>query len=427
MITIGVILINQFIIQYWLFQKREDANIINMSGRQRMLSQRLIGQSFALLNSSTALSKADLEETFTSWAAAHQVLLNKLQKGFLLFNNQERKLIHLRELDVYIQKARTYLDRIEDLEIADLEPFRLNQEVFLTKMDALVDMLESESNRKLTLIIVIEIIFALISLFMIYYEITYIFRQINEDLSEKNSALIESNQLLEQYAYLAAHDLRSPIQNIINFSKVLSGQLDQRMSEDEKEYLGYVLDSAERMRDTTDDLLQFSSINNNQLNIQPLDPRKLIETVIKDLEYDIKTTGAAISVGPLPGQMEGDRHLLYLVFQNLLSNGMKFVAPDASPRLEVNYQAGENHHLFLIKDNGIGISIEDQQKIFGLFKRLHSKEQYEGTGIGLSICQKIIEKHKGVITLESQPQSGSTFVVQIPKKLLNQPPKSFNE
>ncbi len=416
-VTITVILVNQAIIQYWLYQKKEDAMLINVGGRQRMLSQRLLALTLVKQSSPGQVEAATISTLYDQWQTAHNYLLTSLKES--VFSSAKEKEIYtqLVALTPYLEGSKAFLMTETPLSFDGIQQFQNNQETFLRQMDHIVSVMEKDSQSKLTFIITIEILFALISLFMIYYEIRFVFQRINDDLVGKNVALKESNQLLEQYAYLAAHDLRSPTQNIINFAKVLRKRLAGRMEPKEEGYFDFIQNAAQRLRQTTDHLLQFSTINDQKIQVEALAPQRLIGDVVEDLKFDIKERGAQINVGELPATIYADQHLLHLVFQNLIANGIKFVPRDSMPIVEVSYREEPGYHTFAIRDNGIGISEENQEKIFGLFKRLHAGEQYEGTGIGLSICQKIIEKHQGEIRVESQEKKGSTFTVSLPKNL----------
>ncbi|MEM8909111.1 MAG: ATP-binding protein, partial [Bacteroidota bacterium] len=168
-----------------------------------------------------------------------------------------------------------------------------------------------------------------------------------------------------------------------------------------------------------DDLLHFSSINHEAVKVESFAPKEVFQHIIKDLASDIEAKGAVVKIGPLPSSIAADKNLLHLVFQNLIANGIKFVSPNVKPQIEVAYTTQQEDHVFLVKDNGIGIAPEHQQKVFKLFKRLHRVDAYQGTGIGLSICRKVMEKHQGTITIESELKKGSTFFVRLPKCLDN--------
>jgi len=284
-------------------------------------------------------------------------------------------------------------------------------------MDEAVRSLQIASDRKLNFVIIMEIVFAIMSLSLIYYEITFVFKRIDNELRSKNRELLSSNRMLEDYAYLAAHDLRSPTQNIINFSRVLKRKFKDNEDEKDKEYIDFILDSAIRLKDTTNDLLEFSRINNENLLIRSQKIEHIISDVQKDLQEEIEEKGAKIFMESMPQSVQGDASLLRLLFQNLISNSIKFVPADRQAKITISYENKEDKHLFIVEDNGIGIKAEDQQSIFKLFKRLNNNEDFSGTGIGLSLCEKIVEKHYGKIYVESEENVGSKFFVELPKRL----------
>lgn len=417
LITISVILINQCFIQYWLYQKRADAKILNISGRQRMISQRIISLSYALNNKAKDVTQKSIERLYDQWLEAHHFLIEQYTPH--RFSSADEQDIHqrLHALTPHIQAVKGYIDSPQRLGVLEFNKFRINQDIFLQNMNAIVFDLEKIAYWKLRVVIGIEIIFALISLFMIYFEITFVFKKINTDLINKNQSLEDSNLALEQYAYLAAHDLRSPTQNIINFSKLLQNRLASKMGSQEKKFFRFIIDAANRMKETTDELLKFSSISHEQISIERCIPQQILKNVVNDLQINIAEKNAQIDISPLPIEIKADRQLLHLVFQNLIANGIKFVPKDTTPNINIRYKADDKHHIFSIQDNGIGIDSSNQEKIFGLFKRLHSREDYKGTGIGLSICQKIVEKHHGSIHVESESIQGSTFSFSISKTL----------
>lgn len=418
-VSVGVILLNQVFIQYWLYQKKEDSNIINIGGKQRMLSQKLTVQVYSFWNEPTRANQEKIQRTYEEWRDAHLFLKNKFQSSFFLSSFSKNFNSELDALEIYFQKTKSLLDYLPELSSIQVSVYQNDQDDFLKKMNQIVNKLEMHTNLKLKILVFIEILFALISLAVIYYEIEYVFKRVNGKLKNQNQELTESNLMLEKYAYLAAHDLRTPTMNITNFAKLLKKRMKGKTNLEEEEYLDLIIQSSERLQDTTIDLLKFSTISQQKIKIEEFAPQKMVENVIDDLDADIHQKQALIELENFPKSIEGDPNLLRLVFQNLISNGVKFVNEDVAPVIKIRYHYDEEEHVFTIEDNGIGIEEEDKEKIFGLFKRLHNNESYEGTGIGLSICQKVLEKHKGEIELESEPEKGSTFKVAFPKYLQN--------
>ncbi|MEM8889072.1 MAG: ATP-binding protein [Bacteroidota bacterium] len=413
--AIGLILMNQVFIQYWLFQKQQDASLINMAGRQRMLSQRILAEAYAL-QVKDSRSPINIRSYYTEWDSAHQYLLEAQTDQFWKWTDREI-FLQLSSLAPFFQVADAYILELEKGNSPPILDLRENQDSFLEDMDKAVQSLQIASDRKLNFVIIMEIVFAIMSLSLIYYEITFVFKRIDNELRNKNRELLSSNRMLEDYAYLAAHDLRSPTQNIINFSRVLKRKFKEGEDEKDKEYIDFILDSAIRLKETTNDLLEFSRINNENLLIRSQKIEHIISDVQKDLQKEIEEKEAKIFMESMPQSIQGDASLLRLLFQNLISNSIKFVPADRQAKITISYENKEDKHLFIVEDNGIGIKEEDQQTIFKLFKRLHNNEDFSGTGIGLSLCEKIVEKHYGRIYVESEENVGSKFFVELPKKL----------
>jgi len=286
-------------------------------------------------------------------------------------------------------------------------------------MNLIVKKLEKSANFKLNLLIGIEILFALISLSLIYYEINFVFKKMNRKLINKVEELKETNLTLEQYTYLAAHELRTPTQNLHNFTKLLKSKFADRSNVEETKFFEIIINSSNRLLTTTDDLMSMSSLMRDKINIEACDPVKILKEVLLGMREDIDKKNASIEWQNFPKSILADKILLRVVFQNLIANGIKFVAQDVIPQIKINYLSQDNQHFFTVEDNGIGISLEDQEKIFGMFKRLHNYEKYEGNGIGLSICKKALEKQNGEISLKSIPQKGSKFMIRLPKHINN--------
>lgn len=383
-----------------------------------MLSQRILAEAYALqVKDSKRLQ--NIRAYYTEWDSAHQYLLEAQKEQFWTWTEKE-VFQQLTALTQFFKEAEAYILELEKGNSPPILALRENQDTFLEYMDEAVINLQIASDRKLNFVIIIEIVFAMMSLSLIYYEITFVFKRVDNELRAKNRELTSSNRMLEDYAYLAAHDLRSPAQNIINFSKVLQKKFKEgeHWDEKEKEYLGFIQQSAERLKETTNDLLEFSRINSENLLIRSQEIEQILSNVMVDLTEEIEKSNAKISISSMPAEIQGDSSLLRLLFQNLISNAIKFVPVGRQAEIHISYESKENQHIFIVKDNGIGIKEEDQANIFKLFKRLNNQEDFEGTGIGLSLCEKIVEKHYGKIYVESQENKGSKFFIEIPKKLV---------
>lgn len=422
-LTISLILINQLFIQYWLYQKREDALLINVGGRQRMYSQRLLAKAWLYHETKELHTLHELNEIYGKWEQAHQSLIEKVEAAFYLYN-RDQTLLRLRQTEAFIQQARSLIPGSGQFDVASLHRLEQNQESFLLEMDLLVGLLQQDSDRKLNFVVTIEVLFALLSLFMIYFEIRFVFQRINQRLQYQNRDLIESNELLEQYAHLAAHDLRTPIQNIINFSQLLFRRLGNSLKAEEKEFFDYILKASKRLKLTTRDLLRVASLQSRELDFQVVNPTFMIKEVLDDLENTVLETRAKLRLTNMPDQIVADQHTLHLVFQNLIANGLKFAKEGTPPQIDIRYEQDEGEHIFWVSDQGIGIDEEAQRHIFDLFQRADNSKVYQGSGIGLAITKRLLHKHQGQIQINSQLGVGSSFRVSIPSNLIPSTPVS---
>lgn len=237
---------------------------------------------------------------------------------------------------------------------------------------------------------------------------------------EENSELIKSkNEELEQFAYIASHDLKEPLVTISSLIYLLQEDYEDKFDEDGKKTLDYISRSSERMKNLIDALLEYSRLGKTKSHSK-IDCNELVNTIKADLGNVIERTQSTINIKKLP-IVKGSQVELRLLFQNLISNGIKFVKSDTNPIIEIDCikttndkNESKSFWEFSIKDNGIGIAEEHKERIFSIFQRLHSREEYEGTGIGLAHCKRIIEAHNGKIRLESKVGVGSTFYFSIP-------------
>lgn len=224
--------------------------------------------------------------------------------------------------------------------------------------------------------------------------------------------LERSNKDLENYAYIASHDLQEPLRIISNFSNLLAQKYKSKLDEGADEYINFILESTKRMRLLITDLLQYARIPSSAKNFVLINMNELVNEVCLDLQILIQDSGATINCDPLPVIITDRVHIKQL-FQNLITNAIKFRG-DNKPVIHILAIMNEETVTFKIKDNGIGFDLEYSPKIFELFHRLHERDKYSGTGIGLALCKKIVEQHGGVIGAESEPGKGSTFYFTLP-------------
>jgi len=236
----------------------------------------------------------------------------------------------------------------------------------------------------------------------------------NLNLKKRNDSLREvilRNEELEQFAYVASHDLQEPLITIISFIDLLGEEYGDKLGEVGKQYLDFISESSSGLSSVVEDLLDYSKLGKHH-EMTKVDCNELVEAIQRDLTSTISKSKATFAVGELP-EITGFKTELRLLFQNLISNAIKFCAEDTPPHIIITAEKGTNW-TFSIQDNGIGIAKGNQEKIFTIFQRLHSKNDYEGTGIGLAQCKKIINLHGGEIWINSKQDLGSTFCFSIP-------------
>lgn len=230
-------------------------------------------------------------------------------------------------------------------------------------------------------------------------------------LEINNQKLEQKNKELEQFAYVASHDLQEPLKTTISFVDIFKQQYSGKLDARADKYLTYITQASDRMHVLIKDLLDFSRIGHNK-DIEQVDCNLILNEVITDLNTTIKDSGTEIKAGPLP-VITGYATELKQLFQNLLTNAIKFTKKNVPPRISITAEKKQDYWQFAFSDNGIGIDKQHSERIFIIFQRLHTRSEYEGTGIGLSHCKKIVELHRGKIWVESTPNEGSTFYFTI--------------
>jgi PAS domain S-box-containing protein len=238
-------------------------------------------------------------------------------------------------------------------------------------------------------------------------------RKRSEEHLRKTLADLEcSNKELEQFAYVASHDLQEPLRMVSSYTQLLERRYKAKLDNDAQEFIAYAVDGANRMQRLIKDLLSFSRIGTKGNSFKPTDCNVVLGRARADLKMFIEENNALVTNYELPTVMADEMQLLE-VFQNLISNGIKFRNKEL-PRIHVSAKKNKNEWLFSVRDNGQGIDPQYHDRIFVIFQRLHAKEEYPGTGIGLAICKRIVERHGGRIWMESELGKGSTFYFTIP-------------
>jgi signal transduction histidine kinase len=234
----------------------------------------------------------------------------------------------------------------------------------------------------------------------------------DEQLRQASLNLQRSNTDLEQFAYVASHDLFEPLRMVTSYLQLLRQQYRERLDQQADEFIDFAIDGAQRMEALIHDLLAYSRVDSRGRSFEPVDCQLALKTALVNLKVAIEESPAKIIHGELPNVF-GDRVQVTQVFQNLIGNALKFRSHDP-PRVELGASRREKDWVFSVKDNGIGIDPKDFDRVFVIFQRLHTRQEYPGTGIGLSLCKKIIERHGGRIWIESTPGQGSTFFFTLP-------------
>jgi light-regulated signal transduction histidine kinase (bacteriophytochrome) len=224
--------------------------------------------------------------------------------------------------------------------------------------------------------------------------------------------LRRSNTDLEQFAYVASHDLQEPLRMVTGYSQLLAKRYGDRLDQKAKEYIGFAVDGAKRMQGLIEDLLTYSRVGSKGKAFASTDCEAVLGKTLAVLRVGIQECGARVTHDRLPTVM-GDEFQLGQLFQNLLGNAIRYRNSKA-PQVHVSCRQETEQWTFAVKDNGIGIDPQYRERIFQIFQRLHTREEYEGSGIGLAICKKIVERHGGKIWVESDLGEGATFYFTIP-------------
>jgi len=252
---------------------------------------------------------------------------------------------------------------------------------------------------------------------VIYRHLTRAYRQSlaqADELQAINVNLQRSNAELEEFAYIASHDLQSPLRNIASFSQLLQRRFKGQLGTEGEEFIGFIVSNTMRMSGLIQDLLTYARVSRQCAPPPPVPVNEIVNVVLTDLAQPICEAGANIRIANLPA-VPINEHQLASLFMNLIDNAIKYRPPDRRPEITIAAEPTKNDMwLFSIADNGIGIAPEYWERIFGIFQRLHTVDRYEGTGIGLALCRRIVHRWGGAIWVTSVPDTGSTFFFTVP-------------
>jgi PAS domain S-box-containing protein len=232
-------------------------------------------------------------------------------------------------------------------------------------------------------------------------------------VQERTIELERKNQELQEFAFMASHDLREPLRKVQTFGKILEARSADHLDELERDYISRMSGAATRMQELLDALLNYSRIETQRHDLVPVRLEHILEAVMTDLEISVRKIGADVEIGLLP-KIQGDPHQWRQLFQNLIANAVKYHRSEVKTVIRIYGEETSTAAQLFVEDNGIGFDEKYLDKIFQPFQRLHGRHEYPGVGIGLAICKKIMERHRGTITARSKPGKGSTFIVTLP-------------
>ncbi len=233
------------------------------------------------------------------------------------------------------------------------------------------------------------------------------------ELARYAESLRRSNEELQRFAYVASHDLQEPLRSVVSFSQLLERRYKGKLGEDADDYISFIVEGGKRMQNLIQDILQFSRLETRAGPLEPTDAAEAVADALRHLREQLREANGAVEVGDLPTVL-ADRPQLEQVFANLIGNAIKYRRPDVPLEVRVSARRENGWWEFAVADNGIGIDPEYFDRIFVIFQRLHTKDAYPGTGIGLALVRKIVGRHGGAVRVESVPGAGSTFFFTLP-------------
>lgn len=426
-VLLAAMSITTHLIAAHIFKSQESvALVVNISGRQRMLSQRTSMLLTRLIYTHDKEKQMEISRELIDAIAMMEKSYKALMNGDLSIGipkpSSQIKALYLNPPLSLDKKMRGYLDMLKartyttDSELARIQliPLNMSSEI-LNGLDVVVMQYQKESEAAIKRLMYIEGFLLTANLLCLMMVALLIFRPMSLRIKRGMEELEESNKDLEQFAYVASHDLQEPLRKIASFTELLAkkyrGQLDSKADI----YIDYIIDGAKRMRTLINDLLTYSRVTTHGKKFVEVDCNKVLSRVLHDMELSIKESGAVVTSDTLPAVMDDDLQIGQ-VFQNLISNAIRY-RKNEPPNSYISSERRGNEWLILVRDNGIGIEPEYHERIFQLFQRLHTRAEYPaGTGIGLAVCKRVIERHGGRIWVASELGKGATFYFTIPMK-----------
>ncbi|MFK8006726.1 MAG: ATP-binding protein [Saprospiraceae bacterium] len=393
--------------------KKENVHLVNLEGLTKIFQ--LIDQVFpfhVIINRELEIIQIGknfkkIDETFAignSFTNHFEIVKPTIETSFKGFSNKEGEafILSIKREDLNF-KGEVVAYAEEGIILFLGTPVISNSEIFLKYNISLADFAAYDSSP--------DFLFSMQAQENSYREI----KSLVKELQRNKIKLLRSNSSLQQFAYVASHDLQSPLRTVVSFAQLLEKKYGSHFDSIGKEYLDFIIVGTKRMQQLINDLLEYGKVEQMQANFEIVDINTLIEKITFDLQFDIKKQKATFEYTNLPS-IYVNLTLVKQLFQNLFTNAIKFRQLD-DPIIKIDFIERETEWQFSVKDNGIGFDMEDGQKIFEIFQRAVGLESYEGTGIGLAICKRVVEKHKGKIWVESESLKGTTFYFTISKFL----------
>ncbi|MDB6100618.1 MAG: domain S-box protein [Gammaproteobacteria bacterium] len=421
-------------------ETRVEARTINIAGRQRTLSQAIAKDAVLIARSTDVAERLRLTEDLRGLDVLWEKLHAALQRGDVTLGVSGSNSPAIREMFAALQPdftimaeaARTLAEKGAAQSpsmdpTAEVNVILSHERTFLRGMDDIVFQYDREASfpdrtgSRLQMALLLSVLGVLLAqgILVLRPALANIHQGISQlelakqALQCKSEELARSNAELEQFAYVASHDLQEPLRMVASYTQLLARRYQGKLDRDADEFIGFAVDGATRMQTLIRDLLSYSRVMTQGRSLQPVDTRRAFDAACENLHKAIEESSVTVSVGALP-VIQGDATQMTQLFQNLLGNALKY-RNEHTPRIHVEAKAAERSWLFSVEDNGIGIEPQYFERIFQMFQRLHTREKYSGTGIGLAICRRIVERHGGRIWVESAPGRGSTFLFAIPR------------
>jgi len=237
---------------------------------------------------------------------------------------------------------------------------------------------------------------------------------LEDKVTERTAQLVAINKELESFSYSISHDLRAPLRAIFGFSQILSRRHTNSLNEEGKQYMNYIVEASIRMEQLINDLLNYSRLGRKSIDLHPVSLYKIAEKLKTDFKQRIEEVGGVLRTDSSFPEVKGDESLLMQIFNNLIENAITYRRTDVMLQIDISCTTSDNFATVTVADNGIGIPREYWEKIFNIFQRLHSEDQYPGTGIGLATVQKAVAMINGTISVDSVVGEGSRFIIELP-------------